>query len=217
MPHPARVPQKAARHRDEVRVTGRNDLLRLRRRGDQARRPSCVRRSRGGFRATKALGTQARVESFAQAKRRRSTHRSNRNRAQPAGPRMRSTPRASSRRRPNRCTKGARRADDPRAIRRERRRTLRAGSAMRCSKRAAVPVGAAIGDRRQEFVQQVAVRHVQLQCVDACAAGAARARHERVSNPRQFLGIERDRRGLMLRRAQSPKAQPVSSRPRLSG
>ena len=57
--------RKRARHRDEVRVTGGNDCLRLRRLGDQADGHRAMRRSRGGLRATKALDSQARVESFA--------------------------------------------------------------------------------------------------------------------------------------------------------
>ena len=51
MPHPTRIPQEAARHRDEVRIAGRDDCLRLRGRGDQPDRHRAVRRSRGGSRA----------------------------------------------------------------------------------------------------------------------------------------------------------------------
>ena len=59
--------------------------------------------------------------------------------------------------------------------------------------RSAISVSAGIRDRRQEFVQQVAVRHVQLECIDARALCAARAFRERVADRCQALRVQRGR------------------------
>ena len=56
--------------------------------------------------------------------------------------------------------------------------------------RAAVLVGALVGERRQELVQQVAVRPVQLEPVDAEGQRPPRRGDEAVADPLQALGIE---------------------------
>ena len=208
--------RKAARHRDEVRVTGRNDFLRLRRRGDQpdghracaGRVADCARQ--------RHLIPRPEWNLLRRAKRRRSTRRSNRSHARRAGARIRSTRRAKAPVDPV----GARQAHAERPshgpcatngvehFERERNAPV---------ERSAVRIRACIGDRRQEFVQQVAVRHVQLECVDACAVGAPRAGNERIAYRRKTPRIERGRRRPHAARAPAPMAQRASSRRRRAG
>jgi len=61
---------------------------------------------------------------------------------------------------------------------------------------AAVVVVAVVGQRRQELMQQVAVRGMDLDPLDAQPRGAAGGGHEGLAHARQALGVERERRVL---------------------
>jgi hypothetical protein len=65
--------------------------------------------------------------------------------------------------------------------------------------RAAVVVGALVGQRRQELVQQIAMGAVDLDRVQAQRIGAARGGHEAFLHALQAGGIQRQRHGLALR------------------
>ena len=62
--------------------------------------------------------------------------------------------------------------------------------------RAAILIGALVGDRRQELMQQIAVGGVHLDGVDAEPLGALGGDHERLAHARQARRIERQRRRL---------------------
>ena len=72
------------------------------------------------------------------------------------------------------------------------------GKRMRFCKRAAILIGALVGDRRQELMQQIAVRGVHLDGVDAEPLGALGRRHEGVAHALQPRRVERQRRRLAL-------------------
>ena len=102
-----------------------------------------------------------------------------------------------SRPRPSRSPRrGCRPACCP-GTRHARRRTPRADSA--CGSRASRHiVGALVGDRRQELMQQIAVRAVQFERIDAEPLGTFGGIHERVADAREAGSVERGRRGLAL-------------------
>ena len=78
--------------------------------------------------------------------------------------------------------------------------------------RATVRIGAPIGDRRQELVQQVAVRRMQLDGIEPEPLRAQCGVHEGPAHARKPRVVER-RGGGRLRRAATPTAPPAASRP----
>ncbi len=82
---------------------------------------------------------------------------------------------------------------------------------------AAVGIVAAIGDRRQELVQQVAMRHVQLDGVDADPLRAPRGVDEGVAHAGESRGVQRVGRALAFGVRDRRRRERSSSRPRAIG
>ena len=198
MPRPARIPQEAARQRDQVRVAACDDRLGLRRLGDHARPPSSSRRSPRGSPARTAPGSRGRSGSSAPATCRRSTSSIQSHAAGDQPPREREGvverpaavhPSVAESRTPS----GRRRA-----TRRAPHRTPRAESACGCrtSRRSVV---ALVRERRQELVQQVAVRACAVRSHRCRArARAARRRRTPLATFARPARVERLRRRLAL-------------------
>src|SRR5258705_13385214 len=65
-------------------------------------------------------------------------------------------------------------------------------------KGAAILVSALVGDRGEELVQEIAVRRVYLERVDAEPVGAPGRRHKRLAHPLKARRVERMRHRLAL-------------------
>src|SRR6185312_14481964 len=78
--------------------------------------------------------------------------------------------------------------------------------------RAAIFVGALVRNRRQELMQQVAVRAVHLDCVDAEPLGAFGGGDKGVADPRETRVVQRKRRGfaLLVRNGRWPLRLPAA-------
>ena len=91
------------------------------------------------------------------------------------------------------------------------------GKRMRFCKRAAILIGALVGDRRQELMQQIAVRGVHLDGVDAEPLGALGGRHERVAHALRAPPRRTPAAASRPPCAESPKGPPAASRLRRPG